>query len=101
MKKLPIGIQTFSELIRENYVYVDKKQTIHTLITGGKFYFLARPRRFGKSLLVSTIAEIFRGNKELFSGLAINSLPYDWKKYPVVMISFADIAHRTPELLEQ
>lgn len=101
MQKLPIGIQTFSKLVQENNIYIDKTKLIYQLITQGNYYFLARPRRFGKSLLVSTIAEVFRGNKELFSDLAINSLPYDWKKYPVVMISFADIAHRTPELLER
>ena len=66
MKKLPIGLQTFSELIRDNYVYVDKTKIIYELISTGKYYFLARPRRFGKSLLVSTLGDIFSGNKDLF-----------------------------------
>jgi len=101
MKKLPIGIQTFSELIRENYVYVDKTAYIHDLITTGKYYFLARPRRFGKSLLVSTLAEIFAGNKELFAGLTIDSLPYDWKKYPVISLSFSDFDCTTSENLNE
>jgi hypothetical protein len=101
MKKLSIGIQTFSELIEENYVYVDKTKYIYDMIASGKYYFLSRPRRFGKSLLVSTLADIFSGNKKLFDGLTISSLPYDWKKYPVIMISFSDIPHKTPEILEQ
>lgn len=100
MKKLPIGIQTFSKLLKEDCVYVDKTALIYQLITQGSSYFLARPRRFGKSLLVSTIAEIFLGNKELFEGLAISTLPYDWKKHPVVMISFSDISYTSPEILE-
>lgn len=98
-KKLPIGIQTFSQIIQDGYVYVDKTASIHTLITTGKCYFLARPRRFGKSLLVSTLSEIFSGNKKLFAGLAIESLPYDWKKYPVIAISFSDIDCTTPDNL--
>ncbi len=97
MKKLPIGLQTFSELIRDNYVYVDKTKIIYELISTGKYYFLARPRRFGKSLLVSTLGDIFSGNKDLFKGLAISSLPYDWKQYPVIKISFSDIPCSTPE----
>jgi hypothetical protein len=101
MQKLPIGIQTFSELIEENYVYVDKTAIIYDMISSGKYYFLSRPRRFGKSLLVSTLADIFSGNKELFDGLAIQSLPYDWKKFPVIMMSFSDIPCKTPEALEQ
>ncbi len=100
MKKLSIGIQTFSHLIEQNCVYVDKTALIYQLITQGSYYCLSRPRRFGKSLLVSTLAAIFSGKKELFVGLAINSLPYDWVEYPVVHISFASIAHRTPEQLE-
>lgn len=101
MKKLPIGIQTFSEIIREDYVYVDKTLLIYTMITTGKYYFLSRPRRFGKSLLISTFADVFSGNKDLFKGLAIYSLPYDWKKYPVISISFADIRYTTAETLEK
>ncbi len=101
MKMLPIGIQTFSELIQKNYVYIDKTSIIYDMISMGKHYFIARPRRFGKSLLVSTLADIFSGKKELFEGLAISSLPYDWKQYPVIMISFADIPATTPEELEK
>lgn len=101
MKRLPIGIQTFSELIHKNYVYVDKTDIIHEIILGGKYYFISRPRRFGKSLLVSTLEDIFNGRRDLFKGLAIDSLPYDWKKYPVIMISFADIPSTDPEVLKK
>jgi hypothetical protein len=72
MKNLPIGIHTFSDLITQNYLYVDKTKDIFNLFArGGKYYFLSRPRRFGKSLLIFTLKEIFSGNKELFKGLWI------------------------------
>ena len=95
MKKYPIGIQTFSEIIQGGYVYVDKTRLIHQLITSGKYYFLSRPRRFGKSLLLSTIEEIFNGSKELFGGLWIEG-QWDWEqKHPVIHISFSDIGVAT------
>ena len=87
MKKLPIGIQTFREIIEENYAYVDKTEFAYNLITHGKYYFLSRPRRFGKSLFLDTLAEIFLGNKELFEGLYIYD-KYDFKPYPIIRISF-------------
>ena len=71
MKPLPIGIQTFSELIEGNYLYIDKTKYIYDLVNTGKFYFLARPRRFGKSLLLTTLKALFLGKKELFKGLYI------------------------------
>ncbi|HSC24902.1 MAG TPA: AAA family ATPase [Candidatus Babeliales bacterium] len=101
MKKLPIGMQALSELLQNGYVYVDKTRHIYELITTGKYYFFARPRRFGKSLLISTLAEIFSGNKKLFIGLDISALSYGWKQYPVINISFSDIPCTTPEELEQ
>ena len=85
-KKLPIGIQTLSEIIPEGYVYVDKTSFAHKLISRGKYYFLSRPRRFGKSLFLDTLAEVFMGNRELFKGLYIYDR-YDFKKYPVIRIS--------------
>jgi hypothetical protein len=100
MKKLPIGLQTFSHLIEQNCVYVDKTAIIHQLITQGSYYFFSRPRRFGKSLLVSTLAAIFSGKKELFAGLAISNMSYEWKKHPVVMISLSDIPCTNPERFE-
>ncbi len=82
MKKLPIGIQTFSEIITENYVYVDKTQIAYKLIQNGKYYFLSRPRRFGKSLFLDTLKNIFEGNKKFFKGLYIHD-KWDFKKtYP-------------------
>jgi Predicted AAA-ATPase len=70
-KLLPIGIQDFSTLIEGNYLYIDKTKYILDLIAKGRFYFLSRPRRFGKSLLLSTLSEIFAGKRELFEGLYI------------------------------
>ena len=66
MKKLPIDVSTFETLITNDYIYVDKTEIIHNLITTGRYYFLSRPRRFGKSLLVSTLKELFLGRQELF-----------------------------------
>lgn len=101
MKKLPIGLQTFEELIVKNYVYVDKTDIIHDIITRGKVYFFSRPRRFGKSLLLSTMQSIFEGKRELFKGLTIDQLDYDWKSKPVIRIDFSGINRSTPEVLEQ
>jgi len=89
MKKLPIGIQTFSELMEEDYLYIDKTEIIYRLITSGKVYFLSRPRRFGKSLLLSTLEAIFKGKKEFFKGLWIYDQPFEWKEYPVIRIDFS------------
>lgn len=83
MRKYPIGIQTFSEIINEKYVYVDKTDLVWQLANSSKYIFLSRPRRFGKSLLSSTLASYFRGEKELFEGLKIMELEKDWKSYPV------------------
>ena len=80
----PIGIQNFEDLRRNEYVYVDKTHHIHRLATTGKYYFLSRPRRFGKSLLVSTMEAYFKGEKELFEGLALEQLEKDWTEYPVL-----------------
>ena len=86
--KYPIGIQDFARIIEDGYVYVDKTALIYRLVTEGKIYFLCRPRRFGKSLLVSTLECYFRGRKELFRGLAIDSLEKEWAQYPVFHIDF-------------
>ncbi len=79
----PVGIQTFSEIIEENYIYVDKTALVYDLVERSKYVFLSRPRRFGKSLLMSTLEAYFRGRKELFRGLAIEKLEDDWLEYPV------------------
>ncbi len=97
MKKLPIGIQTFEKIIEEDCCYVDKTAIAKRLIDSGSYYFLSRPRRFGKSLFLDTLAEIFKGSKELFEGLAIYD-SWDWEtKYPVIKISFDKGDFRTTE----
>ena len=85
--KYPIGIQSFEQIIKEGYVYVDKTDLIYKLAQG-KIYFLSRPRRFGKSLLVSTLENYFLGKKELFEGLKIDVLEKEWKTYPVFHLDF-------------
>ena len=76
MKKLSIGIQSIQEILEEGYIYVDKTGFAKQLIEQGKYYFMSRPRRFGKSLFLSTLAEVFKGNKELFKGYAIYDSDY-------------------------
>ncbi|MBR1714870.1 MAG: ATP-binding protein [Treponema sp.] len=88
-RKLPIGIQDFSYLREEGYIYVDKTAFIYDLVTNGKPYFLSRPRRFGKSLLITTLEAYFMGKKDLFRGLAIEKLEKDWIEYPVLKFSLA------------
>ena len=86
-RRLPIGIQDFASIREEGFCYVDKTARIHQLITGsGRAFFLSRPRRFGKSLLCSTLGAIFEGRRELFNGLAIDSLDWEWKKHPVITL---------------
>jgi len=100
-KKLPIGIQTFREIREENYYYVDKTPFAQKLIEQGKYYFLSRPRRFGKSLFIETLAELFLGNEILFQGLAIHD-QWDWqRKFPVIRISFAEGVLSSEIALEQ
>ena len=90
MKNLPIGIQTFRDIIQNDYLYVDKTEKIFDLVKNPKgVYFLSRPRRFGKSLLISTLNEIFEGEKELFKELWIYNSDYSWEKHPVVRIDFS------------
>ncbi|MCI7008602.1 MAG: ATP-binding protein [Parabacteroides sp.] len=86
--KYPIGMQSFDQIREMGFVYVDKTDLVYRLATEGKIYFLSRPRRFGKSLLVSTLKHYFLGHKELFQGLAIESLEKDWLEYPVFHIDF-------------
>jgi hypothetical protein len=83
-RRYPIGIQTFSEIITGNYVYVDKTKYIYELVNSFSYIFLNRPRHFGKSLLITTLESYFLGKKELFKGLAIDSLETEWKTYPVL-----------------
>jgi len=86
IRKLPIGIQDFPSLRRDGYLYVDKTAFVYKLATEGRVYFLSRPRRFGKSLLLSTLGAYFEGKRELFHGLAVEQLEQDWIEYPVIRI---------------
>ncbi len=91
MKKLTSSVYTFEDIVKDDFLYVDKTEFIWKLISQGKaMYFLSRPRRFGKSLTISTLKAVFQGKKELFKGLAIYDKPYDWKQYPVIHLSFGD-----------
>ncbi len=99
--KYPIGIQNFENLRREGYVYVDKTSLIYRLVDTGKYYFLSRPRRFGKSLLLSTMEAYFEGKKELFEGLAMEKLETEWKEYPVLRIDLNGENYRERGNLER
>jgi Protein of unknown function (DUF1703)./Predicted AAA-ATPase. len=95
LQKLPVGIQTFDEIIGKDYLYIDKTEAIHRLIASGKYYFLSRPRRFGKSLTLSTLNAIFSGKRELFKGLWIEN-QWDWDNiHPVIHLSFSSIGYKT------
>ena len=85
--KFPIGIQSFQKLREENFLYVDKTALVYRLAKMGNPCFLSRPRRFGKSLLLSTLEAYFLGKRELFQGLAIEKLEQDWFEYPVLHLS--------------
>ena len=101
IKKLPIGLQTFSKLREDNYYYVDKTPLIAQLVHESEYYFLSRPRRFGKSLLLSTLASAFRGEKELFKGLYLEN-NWDWsKQYPIIHLSFGGGGASTVDILHQ
>ncbi len=99
-KKLSLGMQSFSRLIENNCIYVDKTEIIHTLIEAGSYYFLSRPRRFGKSLLITTLKELFSGNKKLFKSTYIASSDYEWSEHPIVYLDFSTLSLKSPEDLE-
>jgi len=100
-RKLPVGIQDFTSLREDGYLYVDKTALVYKMVTTGKPYFLSRPRRFGKSLLLSTLEAYFLGRKDLFKGLAIEQLEKEWKVYPVLHLSLNAKFYETKESLEQ
>ena len=100
MKPLPIGIQTFEKIRAEDYLYVDKTAHLIDLARGG-YFFLSRPRRFGKSLLISTLEAMFLGKKERFEGLAIEQSGYSFPKFPVIRLDFSSMADDSPEALER
>src|SRR5574344_1640936 len=97
----PIGIQNFEKLRNEGYVYVDKTALIYQLATTGSYYFLSRPRRFGKSLLISTMDAYFSGKKELFKGLAIEKLEQKWTKHPILHLDLNTGKYETKESLDK
>ena len=97
----PIGIQTFADIRNENYLYIDKTEHVYRMThSGARYIFLSRPRRFGKSLLVSTLHSYFEGRKELFKGLAIEALEKDWTVHPVLHFDMSMAKHMEKEQLE-
>lgn len=105
IRKLPIGIQSFEKLRESGYIYIDKTEFIYSLVHTGQIYFLSRPRRFGKSLFLSTLKAYFEGKKELFAGLKIKQLEEDnpdaWKPYPVIYLNFAQNSFSKENSLEK
>ncbi|WPL11596.1 putative AAA-ATPase [Thiorhodovibrio litoralis] len=101
-KKLPIGVQTFAKMREDDYYYVDKTGFALRLIDEGSHYFLSRPRRFGKSLFLDTLAELFSGNRELFNGLVAEN-QWDWsRRHPVIRLSFGGgVLHSRAKLEEK
>ena len=97
--KYPIGIQNFEKLRKDGYIYVDKTALMYQLVDRGSYYFLSRPRRFGKSLLISTLEAYFEGKRELFEGLAVEKLEKDWVKRPVLHLDLNTQKYDTPESL--
>ena len=98
-KIYPIGVQNFAKLREEGYTYVDKTDYIEKLVKGGNYYFLSRPRRFGKSLLLSTIEAFYQGRKDLFQGLAISRMEHDWQPHPVLHIALNAYEYINPDSL--
>ena len=97
----PIGIQEFESLRKGGFVYIDKTALIYRLANTGKYYFLSRPRRFGKSLLVSTLEAYLTGKRDLFDGLEIQSLEKDWTVFPVLHLDFSGVSYTSADVLEQ
>ena len=97
----PIGIQNFESLRQGGFAYVDKTDLIYRIASTGRYYFLGRPRRFGKSLLVSTMEAYFQGKKELFKGLAIEKLEKDWTEYPVLHLDWSGATYTSQEIFDE
>ena len=100
MRRMPLGIQTFRKIVEGDYVYVDKTQYVYDLMNHASYYFLSRPRRFGKSLLLDTIGEAFSGDKELFKGLFLYDSGYCFEKHPVLRLDMSGVANETPDILK-
>ena len=99
--KYPIGIQNFEKLRREGYIYVDKTALMYKMVSEGSYYFLSRPRRFGKSLMVSTLEAFFSGKKELFDGLYASTVGWEWKEYPILHLDLNVKKYVTKEDLDK
>ena len=99
-KLYPVGIQNFESLRHDGYCYVDKTELMYRLVKTGRYYFLSRPRRFGKSLLISTLEAYFQGKKELFEGLAVHGLENEWAEYPILHLDLNTQKYEAPESLE-
>ena len=97
----PIGVQNFEKIRKDGYVYIDKTALIHKLVNSGSYYFLSRPRRFGKSLLISTLEAYFQGKRELFEGLAMEKLEKNWVKRPVLHLDLNIGKYDTPDSLDK
>ena len=98
-KLYPVGIQNFEKIRKDGYCYIDKTAKIYELVKTGSYYFLSRPRRFGKSLLISTLEAYFQGKKELFEGLDIHELEKEWKQYPVIHLDLNSMRKSTEVFL--
>ena len=101
LKKCPLGVQTFSEVRGGDYIYIDKTDMVYRMTQSFKYVFLSRPRRFGKSLLASTLHSYFAGKKELFKGLAVERLETEWAEHPVLHFDMSTAKHMDKETLEQ
>ena len=99
LKRLPVGIQTYEKLINQDCLYVDKTEYIHKMVTLGNYVFLSRPRRFGKSLLVSTLAAYFEGKRHLFKGTYIDGVEKDSTEGPVLRLDMSLAKHRSTAAL--
>ena len=99
--KYPIGIQHFESLRQDGYVYVDKTRIIHDIVSNGRYYFLSRPRRFGKSLLISTLKAYFEGKRELFQGLAMEQLEQEWRVHPVLRLDLNTEKYDSPDSVDK
>jgi hypothetical protein len=100
MSMLPVGIADFAKIRQGGYYYADKTRFLYELVKRSTPYLLTRPRRFGKTLLVTTLEDLLRGRRELFEGLWIGDSDYDWTPYPVISLSLADVNSRSVEIME-
>jgi len=101
MKNIPIDMSNFKDIIEQNYLYVDKTKFIYDIVKRNKYYFLSRPRRFGKSLSVSTLQAVFEGRRELFKGLYIENKDLDWEEYPIIKLDYNEITNTSKERMKE